>query len=200
MDLAPYGAYILYSALFITMCLLAVVVYEYRKLMRETKERPSEERESGEEAEAIQKYILPGPSWANSNLPETLQSLQTTVQDLAIRLDRMEYFTDRLSDLEKQVSNVSTATEGLPQDMHVVVDSLEQLVGEIGKIHREIQNSFGYDMRRAFKCNSCGAEGLVLGRVKCSQCGSEGWWGWWPEPEGGEVDDTQHGNLRAGNL
>lgn len=196
-ELEPYGAYILYSALFITMVLLAVVVYEYRKLMRDTRERPSEEGQLEEEAEAIRRQeILSEPSWVDG-LPENLQSLQGTVQHLTVRLDRMEYFADRLSDLEKQVSNVSTATERLPQDIRVVVNSLEQLVGEVGKIHAEIQNSFGYDMRRAFKCNPCGAEGHVVARVKCSQCGKESWWGWWPE---GDEQDAQRNNLGAGNL
>ncbi len=44
-----------------------------------------------------------------------------------------------------------------------------------------LKNTLGYNLKKNFKCDSCGAEGVVALKVRCTQCEKENWWGWWPK-------------------
>jgi chromosome segregation ATPase len=52
---------------------------------------------------------------------------------------------------------------------------------QLKTITQGLRNTLGYDIKKNFKCDSCGADGAVALRIRCTHCEAENWWGWWPK-------------------
>ena len=109
-----------------------------------------------------------------------LDSIQTTVTQLAERLDNMDTTLAGLAIPDKSVDAVKTVVHAMQQDFQAVMQRLETLTGQVESILHGLQGTLGHDMRSAFKCRSCDSEESVAARIKCTSCGTENWWGWWP--------------------
>ena len=55
---------------------------------------------------------------------------------------------------------------------------------QLKTITQGLRNTLGYDIKKNFKCDSCGADGAVALRIRCTHCENENWWGWWPKDKG----------------
>ncbi len=52
---------------------------------------------------------------------------------------------------------------------------------QLKTITQGLRNTLGYDIKKNFRCDSCGSEGAVALKIRCTQCEKENWWGWWPK-------------------
>lgn len=52
---------------------------------------------------------------------------------------------------------------------------------QLKTITQGLRNTLGYDIKKNFKCDSCGAESAVALKIRCTHCEKENWWGWWPK-------------------
>ena len=52
---------------------------------------------------------------------------------------------------------------------------------QLKTITQGLRNTLGYDIKRNFRCDSCGADGAVALKIRCTHCEKENWWGWWPK-------------------
>ena len=55
---------------------------------------------------------------------------------------------------------------------------------QLKTITQGLRNTLGYDVKKNFRCDSCGAEGAVALKIRCTACEKENWWGWWPKEKG----------------
>ncbi|MDM7999145.1 MAG: hypothetical protein QUS33_03860 [Dehalococcoidia bacterium] len=52
---------------------------------------------------------------------------------------------------------------------------------QLKTITQGLRNTLGYDIKKNFRCDSCGADGAVAIKIRCTHCEKENWWGWWPK-------------------
>jgi hypothetical protein len=52
---------------------------------------------------------------------------------------------------------------------------------QLKTITQGLRNTLGYDVKKNFRCDSCGADGAVALKIRCTHCEKENWWGWWPK-------------------
>lgn len=90
----------------------------------------------------------------------------------------------RLERLEEALSGPGGAGSNLRR-LQAYIDTfgrdLQALNQRLDALTRHLAATLGYRLRESFRCRSCGAQGQVAARVKCTYCDKEIWWGWWPK-------------------
>lgn len=113
--------------------------------------------------------------------PNDIESLRAILVDLAKRIAKIEAAMVKSKQLEKTIAEAKAMANQPPKDFQAMADQLEELSEQVQGILEKLQSTAGYDIGKAFRCNSCYSQGMVAIRVKCTECGRENWWGWWPE-------------------
>lgn len=125
-------------------------------------------------------------------------------EEQALQLGEMKTAVDGLSEhseqgqltgLTERVATVEANTEKFEQYRKAFETALmanrqlqlaqSQTVNtQLKTITQGLRNTLGYDIKKNFRCDSCGAEGAVALKIRCTQCEKENWWGWWPKEKG----------------
>ena len=65
-------------------------------------------------------------------------------------------------------------------DIGALTQRIQNLEAELAALKQALLRTPAYDLRRTFKCGSCGTEGGVAARVVCTHCKRESSVGWTP--------------------
>ena len=118
---------------------------------------------------------------------QMVSEMKTMVEGLGDHSSHAE-----LSGLTERLANLETTAEKFEQYRKAFETALmanrqlqlaqSQAVNtQLKTITQGLRNTLGYDIKKNFKCDSCGADGAVALRIRCTHCEKENWWGWWPK-------------------
>jgi chromosome segregation ATPase len=102
-------------------------------------------------------------------------SAQAELAGLTERLANVETTTDKFEQYRKAFETALMANRQLQLAQSQTVNT------QLKTITQGLRNTLGYDVKKNFKCDSCGADGAVALRIRCTHCEKENWWGWWPK-------------------
>lgn len=102
-------------------------------------------------------------------------SAQAELAGLTERLANVESTTDKFEQYRKAFETALMANRQLQLAQSQTVNT------QLKTITQGLRNTLGYDIKKNFKCDSCGADGAVALRIRCTHCEKENWWGWWPK-------------------
>jgi len=103
---------------------------------------------------------------------------------------------NKVKRLEEALADVNETLESLPEKVDEAMNDARDVGERLGVISGNLQTTIGFNIRKTFRCESCGSSGYVASQVTCSNCGTGSWWGWWPEKESeGEVSDLEEADL-----
>lgn len=102
-------------------------------------------------------------------------SAQAELAGLTERLASVETTTDKFEQYRKAFETALMANRQLQLAQSQTVNT------QLKTITQGLRNTLGYDIKKNFKCDSCGADGAVALRIRCTHCEKENWWGWWPK-------------------
>lgn len=94
---------------------------------------------------------------------------------LTERMAAMEVNTEKFEQYRKAFETAIMANRQLQLAQSQTVNT------QLKTITQGLRNTLGYDIKKNFRCDSCGAEGAVALKIRCTQCEKENWWGWWPK-------------------
>ncbi len=103
------------------------------------------------------------------------QSTRSDLAGLNERLANVETTTDKFEQYRKAFETALMANRQLQLAQSQTVNT------QLKTITQGLRNTLGYDIKKNFKCDSCGADGAVALRIRCTHCEKENWWGWWPK-------------------
>ena len=103
------------------------------------------------------------------------QSARSDLAGLNERLASVETTTDKFEQYRKAFETALMANRQLQLAQSQTVNT------QLKTITQGLRNTLGYDVKKNFKCDSCGADGAVALRIRCTHCEKENWWGWWPK-------------------
>jgi hypothetical protein len=103
------------------------------------------------------------------------QSARSDLAGLNERLANVETTTDKFEQYRKAFETALMANRQLQLAQSQTVNT------QLKTITQGLRNTLGYDIKKNFKCDSCGADGAVALRIRCTHCEKENWWGWWPK-------------------
>jgi chromosome segregation ATPase len=94
---------------------------------------------------------------------------------LTERLANVEATTDKFEQYRKAFETALMANRQLQLAQSQTVNT------QLKTITQGLRNTLGYDIKKNFKCDACGADGAVALKIRCTHCEKENWWGWWPK-------------------
>lgn len=103
------------------------------------------------------------------------QSARSDLAGLNERLANVETTTDKFEQYRKAFETALMANRQLQLAQSQTVNT------QLKTITQGLRNTLGYDVKKNFKCDSCGADGAVALKIRCTHCEKENWWGWWPK-------------------
>ncbi len=103
---------------------------------------------------------------------------QGQLTGLTERVATMEANTEKFEQYRKAFETALMANRQLQLAQSQTVNT------QLKTITQGLRNTLGYDIKKNFRCDSCGAEGAVALKIRCTQCEKENWWGWWPKEKG----------------
>ncbi len=103
------------------------------------------------------------------------QSVRAELAGLTERLANVETTTDKFEQYRKAFETALMANRQLQLAQSQAVNT------QLKTITQGLRNTLGYDVKKNFKCDSCGADGAVALKIRCTHCEKENWWGWWPK-------------------
>jgi len=103
------------------------------------------------------------------------QSARSDLAGLNERLANAETTTDKFEQYRKAFETALMANRQLQLAQSQTVNT------QLKTITQGLRNTLGYDVKKNFKCDSCGADGAVALKIRCTHCEKENWWGWWPK-------------------
>ncbi len=56
----------------------------------------------------------------------------------------------------------------------------QTLDANLKQIQKIFEANITSDLKKRFKCSTCGCKGFVAVKIQCTKCGTETWWGWRP--------------------
>jgi chromosome segregation ATPase len=102
-------------------------------------------------------------------------SEQGQLTGLTERVATVEANTEKFEQYRKAFETALMANRQLQLAQSQTVNT------QLKTITQGLRNTLGYDIKKNFRCDSCGAEGAVALKIRCTQCEKENWWGWWPK-------------------
>ena len=102
-------------------------------------------------------------------------SSQADLAGLNERLANVESTTDKFEQYRKAFETALMANRQLQLAQSQTVNT------QLKTITQGLRNTLGYDIKKNFRCDSCGADGAVALKIRCTHCEKENWWGWWPK-------------------
>ena len=123
------------------------------------------------------KTAVSGPTEApeeNKN-DKQIASPTTPLFEVLSRLAKLEL---RISKLERNNGNGHRADS---IESKTDTEQLHDISKQVEIIVAGLLNTPDYDIGRTFHCRSCGSNGTVAIKVRCTTCKQENWWGWWPQ-------------------
>ncbi len=105
-------------------------------------------------------------------------SEQGQLTGLTERVATVEANTEKFEQYRKAFETALMANRQLQLAQSQTVNT------QLKTITQGLRNTLGYDIKKNFRCDSCGAEGAVALKIRCTQCEKENWWGWWPKEKG----------------
>lgn len=106
----------------------------------------------------------------------SLEELRPTINDLKVRVSKLERALYQVEQLETQLARV----KDLESEHHAAHDGRTQVPAQVSEIVRNLENPL-HGIRRAFSCLKCGTKNRVAVQIKCTHCDTSSWLGWWPE-------------------
>ena len=94
---------------------------------------------------------------------------------LTERLANVEGNSDKFEQYRKAFETALMANRQLQLAQSQTVNT------QLKTITQGLRNTLGYDIKKNFRCDSCGADGAVALKIRCTHCEKENWWGWWPK-------------------
>ena len=85
----------------------------------------------------------------------------------------------RKAQLDRQLAEIRAPID-LETRLAKIEEEVAVLVASIGHLNQQARGSLLVEIRQRFEC-SCGANGLVAAKLRCTACGSESDYGWWPK-------------------
>jgi hypothetical protein len=102
-------------------------------------------------------------------------SSQADLAGLNERLANVESSTDKFEQYRKAFETALMANRQLQLAQSQTVNT------QLKTITQGLRNTLGYDIKKNFRCDSCGADSAVALKIRCTHCEKENWWGWWPK-------------------
>lgn len=102
-------------------------------------------------------------------------SEQPDLTGLTERVTNVEANTDKFEEYRKSFEMALMANRQLQMAQSQTVNT------QLKTITQGLRNTLGYDIKKNFRCDSCGADGAVALKIRCNNCEKENWWGWWPK-------------------
>ncbi len=134
-------------------------------------------------AQPVAPSAPPPQTSAPVSSPEALQTLQTTVADLAQRMSKVETAISGLSQAEGGATDVGVTVQRLSQRLEAMMRDLRKVNSQVGGVLTGLEDTPDYGIRKGFICESCGSHSFVAIPMRCTKCGEGGGWGWWPQKE-----------------
>ncbi len=94
---------------------------------------------------------------------------------LTERLANVEGNSDKFEQYRKAFETALMANRQLQLAQSQTVNT------QLKTITQGLRNTLGYDVKKNFRCDACGADGAVALKIRCTHCEKENWWGWWPK-------------------
>ena len=116
-----------------------------------------------------------------------LSEMKTMVEGLSERSEQpdMAGLTERMASVEansEKFEQYRKAFEtALMANRQLQLAQSQTINTQLKTITQGLRNTLGYDIKKNFKCDSCGADGAVALKIRCTHCEKENWWGWWPK-------------------
>ena len=102
-------------------------------------------------------------------------SEQPDMAGLTERMAIVEANSDKFEQYRKAFETALMANRQLQLAQSQTVNT------QLKTITQGLRNTLGYDVKKNFRCDSCGADGAVALKIRCTHCEKENWWGWWPK-------------------
>ena len=103
------------------------------------------------------------------------QSEQPDMAGLTERMASVEANSEKFEQYRKAFETALMANRQLQLAQSQTVNT------QLKTITQGLRNTLGYDVKKNFRCDSCGADGAVALKIRCTHCEKENWWGWWPK-------------------
>lgn len=113
-----------------------------------------------------------------TELTECLEMSEQILNNLAERMAVMEAAAEQFDQYRRAFEAALMANQQLQMAQS------QSLGSQMETIAQGLSNTLGYDIKKNFVCDSCGAEGAVALKIRCTQCEKQNWWGWWPKEMG----------------
>jgi len=116
-----------------------------------------------------------------------LSEMKTMVEGLSEHSDHGDLagLTERLANVEgnsEKFEQYRKAFEtALMANRQLQLAQSQTVNTQLKTITQGLRNTLGYDIKKNFRCDSCGADGAVALKIRCTHCEKENWWGWWPK-------------------
>lgn len=125
-----------------------------------------------------------------------MNEMKTTVEELQSQPARSQpsepIQTAELAGLTERLANVESATDRFEQykksleaalmaNRQLQLAQSQAINTQLKTITQGLRNTLGYDIKKNFRCDCCGADGAVALKIRCTLCEKENWWGWWPK-------------------
>jgi hypothetical protein len=100
---------------------------------------------------------------------------QPDMSGLAERMASVEANSEKFEQYRKAFETALMANRQLQLAQSQTVNT------QLKTITQGLRNTLGYDIKKNFRCDSCGADAAVALKIRCTHCEKENWWGWWPK-------------------
>jgi len=116
-----------------------------------------------------------------------LSEMKTTVESLSEHSDHGDLagLTERLANVEGNSDKFEQYRKAfetaLMANRQLQLAQSQTVNTQLKTITQGLRNTLGYDIKKNFRCDSCGADGAVALKIRCTHCEKENWWGWWPK-------------------
>jgi DNA repair exonuclease SbcCD ATPase subunit len=116
-----------------------------------------------------------------------LSEMKTMVEGLSERggQPEMEGLTERMASVEANTEKFEQYRKAfetaLMANRQLQLAQSQTVNTQLKTITQGLRNTLGYDIKKNFRCDSCGADGAVALKIRCTHCEKENWWGWWPK-------------------
>jgi hypothetical protein len=116
-----------------------------------------------------------------------LSEMKTTVESLSEHSDHADLagLTERLANVEGNSDKFEQYRKAfetaLMANRQLQLAQSQTVNTQLKTITQGLRNTLGYDVKKNFRCDACGADGAVALKIRCTHCEKENWWGWWPK-------------------
>ncbi|GEM_PF-1845246 len=97
---------------------------------------------------------------------------------------------NRVNRLEETVADINETLDLLPEKVQKAMSESKDAGKRVEVVSGNLQSTLGFNIRKTFRCESCGSSSFVASQVVCTKCGAGSWWGWWPAKESAEEEET----------